>query len=63
MSMIINTIQSKEMKNIERQFYEEPSIKLIELRMNQSILGLSGSVGLLLAGVDESDADDNGSIW
>lgn len=32
--------------------------------MERSILTLSGNgVGLFLAGVDESDADDNGSIW
>ena len=51
------------MQNNELLFYEEPSIEVIELRMNQNILGLSGGVGLFLAGVDESDADDNGSIW
>lgn len=51
------------MEVIQKQVYEEPSIEVVELRMNQNILGLSGGVGLFMAGVDESDADDNGSIW
>ena len=41
MSMIINTVntmQSKEKKNIERLFYEEPSIKVVEVKMECGLL-------------------------
>ena len=53
-----------EMKNNERLFYEEPSTKVIEVKMERGILALSGKgISLSEAGVNESDADDNGSIW
>ena len=52
------------MKVIQKQVYEEPSSQVIEVKMEQGILTLSGNmVSLIGAGVDESDADDNGSIW
>ncbi len=52
------------MEVIQKQVYEEPSSQVIEVKMERGILNLSGNlVSLIGAGVDESDADDNGSIW
>lgn len=52
------------MEVIQKQVYEEPSTKVIEVKMERGILALSGKgISLSGAGVNESDADDNGSIW
>ncbi len=52
------------MEVIQKQVYEEPSTKVFEVKMERSILTLSDNgVSLTGAGVDETDADDNGSIW
>lgn len=52
------------MEVIQKQVYEVPSTKVIEVKMERGILALSGNgVSLSGAGVNESDADDNGSIW
>lgn len=52
------------MEVIQKEMYEVPSTKVIEVKMERGILTLSGNgVSLSGAGVNESDADDNGSIW
>lgn len=47
-----------------KQSYSSPETKVFGIRMENGILNASGNdAGLSGAGVDESDADDNGGIW
>lgn len=47
-----------------KQSYSSPETKVFEISMENGILNASrNDAGLSGAGVDESDADDNGSIW
>lgn len=52
------------MKTIRKEIYSVPRVEITELTIEMSILAVSGSASLFGAGVDESDADNNGSlIW
>lgn len=55
---------AQHMEVIQKKMYEVPSTTVVEVKMERGILTLSGNgVSLSGAGVNESDADDNGSIW
>ena len=44
--------------------YSEPLVQVFSVLLEDRILAFSGGgAGLSGSGVDESDADDNGSIW
>lgn len=43
--------------------YLKPKFEVFQLQMNSRILVGSANADLTGAGIDESDADDNGSIW
>lgn len=52
--------------NIEvKKQYFKPEVKVLRLHLERTLLGISGDgVKLQGAGVDESNADDNGTnIW
>lgn len=52
------------MKTIRKEIYSVPRVEITELTVETNILATSGRVSLSGAGVDEDDADDNGSlIW
>ena len=52
------------MKTIRKEIYSVPRVEITELTVETNILAASGSAGLFGAGVDESNADSNGtSIW
>ena len=53
------------MKEKKKKEYSKPDLTVLRIRMEQSLLTMSGNgVSLQDAGVDESDADDYGDeIW
>ena len=53
------------MESNQKQLYEAPETEVVEVVHAGAICAISGySVTLYGAGVDENDADDNGSsIW
>lgn len=52
------------MKTIRKEIYSVPRVEITELTIEMSILAVSDRASLFGAGVDESDADNNGSlIW
>ena len=51
------------METIHKEFYEAPSTMVFEVRQEGVICASGKGAGLSGAGVDESDADSNGSIW
>ena len=52
------------MKLKKKEEYFKPEIKVFRVYMNQSLLTMSGpDVSLEGAGVDESEAEENGDIW
>lgn len=57
-------INLRYMKTIRNEIYSVPRVEITELTVETNILATSGRVSLSGAGVDENDADDNGSlIW
>jgi len=47
-----------------KQIYSPPETQVYKLRMDNEILAVSGNDAILTgAGVDESEADENGNIW
>lgn len=57
-------INLRYMKTIRNEIYSVPRVKITELTVETNILATSGRVSLSGAGVDESNADSNGtSIW
>lgn len=57
-------INLRYMKTIRNEIYSVPRVEITELTVETNILATSGRVSLSGAGVDEDDADDNGSlIW
>lgn len=50
-------------KTKTKEPYSSPETQVFGIQMENVILNASGDAGLSGAGVDESDADDNGSIW
>ncbi|MBR5735278.1 MAG: hypothetical protein IKX60_00585 [Bacteroidales bacterium] len=51
-------------KTKTKEPYFSPETQVFGIQMDNGILNASGKDARLLgAGVDESDADDNGSIW
>ena len=57
-------IDLRYMKTIRNEIYSVPRVEITELTVETNILATSGRVSLSGAGVDEGDADDNGSlIW
>ena len=52
------------MTTIRKEIYSVPRVEITELTIETNILITSGRASLSGAGVDESDADSNGSlIW
>ena len=52
------------MKTIRKEIYSVPRVEITELTVETNILATSGRVSLSGAGVDESNADSNGTlIW
>lgn len=57
-------INLRYMKTTRNEIYSVPRVEITELTVETNILATSGRVSLSGAGVDEDDADDNGSlIW
>ena len=54
---------NKPMETIHKEHYEAPSTRVFEVRQEGVICASGNDAGLLGAGVDESNADSNGSIW
>ncbi|MBR1569225.1 MAG: hypothetical protein IJ651_00650 [Bacteroidales bacterium] len=51
-------------KTETKELYFSPETQAFGMQMEGGILTISGKgAGLFGAGVDESDADSNGSIW
>lgn len=47
-----------------KELYVSPEIQVLRLQMRKEVLTLSGNAaGLYGAGVDDSNADNNGNIW
>ncbi|MBO4817780.1 MAG: hypothetical protein J5498_05820 [Bacteroidales bacterium] len=52
------------MKTIRKEIYSVPRVEITELTIETNILAGSGRASLFGAGVDESNADSNGTlIW
>ena len=48
----------------KKETYSSPESQVLRVQMERGILTISGrGAGLSGAGVDESDADDNGNVW
>ena len=62
---INNKLKRKCMKVKKKKRFSKPDLMVLRISMEQSILTMSGNgVSLEGAGVNESDADDNGNdIW
>ncbi len=51
-------------KTKTKESYSSPETQVFGIQMEGGILTISGKGARLFgAGIDESDADDNGSIW
>ena len=47
-----------------KKMYVTPEIQVLRLQMRKEVLTISGNAaGLYGAGVDDSNADNNGNIW
>lgn len=47
-----------------KELYVSPEIQVLRLQMRKEVLTISGNAtGLYGAGVDDSNADNNGNIW
>ncbi len=52
------------LKTNRNEYYSSPETEVFKIQMEKGILAISGNdASLSGAGVDESDADDNGLIW
>lgn len=51
-------------KTNRKELYVSPEIQVLRLQMRKEVLTISGNAaGLYGAGVDDSNADNNGNIW
>ena len=64
-SHIFVTLLFKAMLNTNRKdYYSAPETEVFRIQMEGGILSISGNdASLSGAGVNESDADENGKIW